>query len=213
MNTDKQNDRKISPSERVKIHLNYQDHFFRIEQNEELQSERIIKFFLALTTGIIVIFTILMRNNISKEILYWILAVFIIVLFVLGLFVFARVIWSDRKIKQMRQLRAVSYEAIKTFDPSVAPYRERLKEMNDSRIWWLLRMSKGTLTQIMWLIEGILIEALMFVLVIILELQLTDRIILLIIPVGFVLTVLYCWAEYIKQGIDEKNENNIDKTV
>ena len=201
MSPGKQNDRKISPSERVKIHLHYQDYFFRIEQNEEFQSERIIKFFLALATGIIAFFTIMMRNNISKEILYWILAVFIIVLFVLGLFVFARVIWSDRKIKQMRQLRTVSYEAIKTFDPSVALYRKRLKEMNDSRIWWLLRMSKGTLTQLMWFIEGVLIAAFMFVLGIILDFHLTSRIILSFITTVFVLIVLWSWAKYIKKDI------------
>lgn len=203
MRPDKQNDSKIDSSESVKIHLHYLDHFFRIEQNEELQSEQKIKFFLALATGIMALLSGLMYEEIS----FIILAVFLFVLFLLGLFIFASVIWSDRKIKQHRQLWTISYEAIKTIDPSVVRYRERLNEMDDQKIFSLLRKSKGTLTQIMWFIEGVLFAALMFALGIILDLQLTDRIILSIIPVIFVLIVLRFWAKYIKKGIT-KNGNN-----
>ena len=207
MTPDKQNNSKIDPSERVKIHLHYLDHFFRIEQNEELQSEQRIKFFLVLAAGIIAILSMFIKLNfITKDSLI-ILAVILFVLFLLGLFVFARVIWSDRKIKQMRQLWTISTEEIKIIDPSVVRYRERLDEMDDQKIIWPLRIFKGTLTQIMWFVEGVLIAALMFFLGIILDCQLACRIILSFITTVLVLIVLSYWANYIKKGIT-KNENN-----
>lgn len=213
MTPDKQNDSKIDSSERVKIHLHYLDHFFRIEQNEELQSEQRIKFFLVLAAGIIAILSMFIKLNIITKDLLIILAVILFVLFLLGLFVFARVIWSDRKIKQMRQLWTISTEEIKTIDPSVVRYRERLDEMDDKRIIWPLRIFKGTLTQIMWFVEGILVASLMFFLGIILDCQLTCRIILSFITTVLVLIVLLYWANYIKKGITKNENNKINNSV
>lgn len=207
MSPEEQNGSKIHSSESVKIHLHYLDHFFRVEQNEELQSEQRIKFFLTLTTGIIAFLVVLFKFNINDDIPFKIIAVFLLVLFLLGLFVFARVIWSDRKIKQQRQLWSISYEAIKIIDPSVVRYKERQNEMDDQKIFSPLRKFKGTLTQIVWFIEGILIASFMFVLGIILDYQLTSRIILTCITLVCVLIVLWRWAKYIKKGIS-KNENN-----
>lgn len=213
MNTDKQNDSKNRSSERVKIHLFYLDFFFRIEQNEEIQSEKRIKFFLVLVTGIIAILAMLIKFNIDNEILFKILAIFLSVLFLFGLLVFASVIWSDRKIKQHRQLWTISTEVIKTIDPSVVIYEERLKEMDDNRIYSKIQKIKGTQTQIMLFIEVILFEASMFVLGIIFNPQLTYRILLLIIPVVFVYIVLRSWAHYIKEGIEKNKNNKINNPV
>ena len=99
---------KITPADSIKLHLHYLDHFLRVEQNEEAQSEQRIKFFLTFITGTIAIISIFfnsVNNNLINNVSYFeILVVFLSFAFLLGLFVFARVIWSDRKIKQHRKL-------------------------------------------------------------------------------------------------------------
>jgi len=201
MNSKEHDHSKIEQSESVKIHLHYLDHFFRIEQNEELQSEQRIKFFLALATGIIALLSVLKPISSNDKISLEILAIFLFVLFLLGLFVFANVIWSNRKIRQHRELWAISYEVIKNIDPSVVRYKERLEKMDDENIILLFRIFKGTMTQIMWIIEGLLIAAFTFVLGSIINCQLVCRILMTLITLTFVLIILLCWARYIKKGI------------
>lgn len=189
---------KLESSESVKIHLHYLDHFFRVEQNEELQSEQRIKFFLSLTT-IIIAFLSLYKNDSLV-----ILAFFLFVLFILGLLVFARVIWSDRKIKKHQELWRISYEAIKNIDPSVVLYDKRLEEMNDEKILLPFRIIKGTLTQIMWFAEGILVGAFMFVVGTIINLKLSYKLMLSGLTTIFILSVLGIWIVIIKRGISKK---------
>jgi len=209
MNLEEHTNSKLAPSESVEIHLHYLDHFFRIEQNEELQSEQRIKFFLALATGIIALLSVLKPINANDRISLEILAVFLFVLFLIGLFVFANVIWSNRKIRQHRELWAISYEMIKNIDPSVVRYKERQEEMSNQNICLPFRIFKGTLTQIMWIIEGILIAVFIFVLGTLIDCQLVCKIIIALITFTFVLIGLHLWAQYIKQGIRKEKVNKV----
>jgi hypothetical protein len=201
MSLQKQKDSKLGPSESVKIHLHYLDHFFRIEQNEELQSEQRIKFFLSLATGSIAIFSVLNKPSLQDDNSLKAFSALLFFLFLIGLFVFARVIWSDRKIKQHRELWTVSYDVIKAVDPSIARYRKRMDEMDDQNKFLTFRIFKGTLTQIIWFTEGVLIALFMFVLGTIQQCQPSCRIMLSLITGAVVLLLLFFWARYIKKGI------------
>jgi hypothetical protein len=200
---------ELKPNEIVNLHLHYLDHFFRVEQNEGIQSEQRIKFFLTLTAGVIALLSAFSKFNPSaeKESLI-ILAVFLLFSFLLGLFVFASIIWSDRKIKQHRKLWNESYEVIKNIDPSVVRYKKVLKEMDDKRICKPLQICKGTLTQIIWFVEGILVLFSVFVLGITTNSKLVSNIILSSVITSIVLLLLWWWASYVKKGI-EKNKNKI----
>lgn len=198
---------KITPADSIKLHLHYLDHFLRVEQNEEAQSEQRIKFFLTFITGTIAIISIFfnsVNNNLINNVSYFeILVVFLSFAFLLGLFVFARVIWSDRKIKQHRKLWDESYNVIKDIDPSVICYQNKLQKINDNKIWKPLRIFKGTLIQIIWFTEGFILALLLFVLSIMFQCQLICRIFLITVPTAFILLLLRLWASYIKQGVDD----------
>jgi hypothetical protein len=200
------NESKITSADSIKLHLHYLDHFLRVEQNEETQSEQIIKFFLAFITGTIAIISIFNNSDsnglFNNENYYVVLVVFLSFAFLLELFVFARVIWSDRKIKQHRKLWDESYNAIKDIDQSVIGYQIKLKQMNDNNICKPLRMFKGTLTQIIWFTESFIFALLLVVLSTMFQCQLICRILLIIIPTACVLLLLKLWASYIKQGVN-----------
>jgi len=196
--------KQITPSDSIQIHLHYLDHFMRVEENEELQSERRVKFFLALAIGTISLISVLSEYKLDDKKLLIVLLVAIILLSLLGSFVLASVIWSDRKIKQHRELWDLSYNNIKSIDPSVECYYSRLYQMDDSRILSPLGNFKGTLTQIIIFTESLLNAGIVIILSIYLKCELLNSIIVSIIIFFLSLFTLIAYAFYIKSGIKLK---------
>ena len=78
--------------------------------------------------------------------------------------------------------------------------------MDDKRIYKPLRICKGTLTQIIWFVEGTILFFSVFVLGITTNSRLIPNIILSSIIAGIVLLLLWRWASYIKKGIENNNK-------
>ena len=205
MDDEVKNENALGPAERIKIQLQYIDHFFGNEQDEKLQSEQRIKYFLTLAAGIIALLSIINHDS-NNNISYGIFAVFLSFLFLLGLFIFASIIWSDRNIKRYRELWTEVQKTVKSIDPSLEAIEKRSGEMGDEGIVFPFNKFNGTLTQIIWFTEGSLVFALTFTLGKILCFKATLIIILSIFVTIVVCALLLWWASYIKKGITKKNQ-------
>jgi protein-S-isoprenylcysteine O-methyltransferase Ste14 len=215
---DKDNNEGLSNADRVKIHLHYLDHFFRVEQNEELQSEKIIKFFIGLVTVISAIFTFFLKSPINnsdvKVELHCILIIGLSLLFIFGVIVFARVIWSDRKIKKHQELWTISYEQIKKIEHSIQCYRDKLDIMDDYKFKYPFRAIKGTLPQIMMIIDSIIAFLLMYVISSMLNCSIICSLLISFPTSVLVFIMFWGWYQHLKSDLvkkeSEKNPNVTD---
>jgi len=209
MDKDKQNTEGLSNTDRVKIHLHYLDHFIRVEQNEELQSEKIIKFFVGLFTGIIAILTLVVKLEIFSHFLNEILFTSLFILFLFGLLVYLRVIWSDRIIKKHRTLWRVSFEEIKNMEPFLENYDKKMETMKDEKFCLLFRAFKGTLPQIIIFIDSLIAFLLVCVVSNMLNCSLICTIIISFLAFVFVFIMLLWWFRHLKSDLVEKKVKNI----
>ncbi len=61
--------KELKPFEVVQIHLHYLDHHTKVQDNEQVKSEQMIKFFLSLTVGSIVLLSSLNNGDYTKTFL------------------------------------------------------------------------------------------------------------------------------------------------
>lgn len=211
MSTNKEINGNLSNTDRVNIHLHYLDHFLRVEQNEELQSEKIIKFFIGLVTAISAIFTFFLQSPIYisdvKVEQHCILIIGLSLLFIFGVIVFARVIWSDRKIKKHQELWTISYEQIKKIEPSIQCYRDKLDTMDDYKFRYLFRAIKGTLPQVLLVIESLFFALIIFLLSKCFNYPEFSRYFLSCLAFCFMGVLLLWWYGHLKSDLDTKEHN------
>ncbi len=199
----------LNPADQIKIHQYYLDHFYRIEQSEELRSENSIKFFLTLST---IVTALLISPGLGLSKNYLAIFFFLLILFALGLLIFARVIWSDRRIKQHQQLWGISHKNIQTFEPNVRHYSDFLSKMDDYRICFMGRTIKGTYTQIIMFTEAILFAVSFYYASIFLRVKWYDGISLSIILAVIIFLMLLLWGWYVKNLFPQKTKSSSKST-
>ena len=144
--------------EKSQIYLRFIDLQTRSKENEELQSEHRIRFFLTLVTAVIGLSTFIYRDGIITTKYPWLAPSVLFILFLYGLLTLSRVIWRSRTIDHLNRSIKALHISIEQLDLSISnTLRAGIRDY--PRKGWIFEHLNGSFAQFTYATEMLLIWA------------------------------------------------------
>ena len=153
---------EFSHLEKAQIYLRFIDLQTRSKENEELQSEQRIKFFLTLVTTTVGLMAVIYREGLFNSHVSWFVPSALLILFAYGLLTLSRIIWRSRAIDHHDRSLVALHLSIEKLDPSMAETLRGGIRTYPKRSW-LFEKLNGSLAQFTYVTEALLLWGIVFI--------------------------------------------------
>ncbi len=164
INEQKTNTKELTNFERAQVLLHLLDENLKRKASEEQQSEQRLRFFLTITTAIGGMFAILYQKDCSFfENHSYVTLLLLAIVFSYGLLTFSRIIWRNHEMVQLDSVISFQHKAIDNLDEGFRELQQLYKWDRRKRCY-LIQHLNGSFTQFLYVTEGLLAGAFVYVL-------------------------------------------------